>query len=544
MVKRVDRRPRRPYGDRTKHADRVFESRICSEGGAQPVEWLSAENVVAVGTAVLGVLASMGVLWYERRTPRRTRIGYRVQLDTPVSGAQRQGGAGVRIGLFQDSPHLADATLVLLRIENDGSHSIADADYTGRELHGLTAEFAARTIRGITVTTPHDHLLDHFTAAAGLRHDNGTVYLPRVPLNRGQHFKLLVLLTGGAVGDRIRVSGGIRDGGVFPNRSTTPDDAEPLFSRASRLITVLLTLCVIALASIIIVRDGPPPPIGCAKGKLTIVGSTAFEPVAQELAKKYEQDCAGSSIDVDAHSSRDGIRELDERGAAAKGGSPGLIALSDGPKGGGFPRLRENRVAVSVFTLVVNNGVGLKNLTTEQVRRLYRGDIKRWNELGGPDLPVILVSRNSDSGTRTILQRRVLGGDFEQAYSSSDCRIKDDLDAPVFRCELDSTDQVLSTVARIPGAIGYTDLRSGTAVKGLHPLSLDGRAASVDAIADSAYPYQEIEYAYTYGAPPADSLASSFLNYLLRGSGQDVVRTHGHLPCLSPEGLRICAAED
>lgn len=508
------------------------------------MDWFSTENVVAVGTALLGILASVGVLWFERRVPSHRRIGYRVQLDTPVGGAERTGRAGVRLGFFQDSPHLSDATLVLLRIENDGSQSIGDGDYTGRELHGLTAEFTSRTIRGLAVTAPRgdDHLLDHFTPAAGLRHAEGTVYLPRVPLNRGQHFKLLVLLTGGAVGDAIRVVGGLRDGGVALNRSTTPDDVPPVFSRASSLITVLLTVCVVTLASIIVVRDDAPPPMGCARGALTITGSTAFAPVAEELAKKYEQDCAGATVTVDARSSREGVRELDERGAAAKDGSPALIALSDGPKTTGFPRLRENRVAVSVFTLVVNDQVTVRNLSTRDVRRLYRGDVSNWRQLGGPDLPIVQVSRDSGSGTRDIFQRRVLGG-FEQADSSTDCRERDDPRARVFRCEVDSTDRVLATVARTPGAIGYTDLRSGSVPKGLRPLGLDGRVASVDAIADSAYPFREIEYAYTYGDPPADSLVSSFLNYLLRGSGQDVVRTHGHLPCVSPEGMRVCARE-
>lgn len=93
----------------------------------------------------------------------------------------------------------------------------------------------------------------------------------------------------------------------------------------------------------------------------------------------------------------------------------------------------------------------------------------------------------------------------------------------------------------MPGALGYSELRGGTEVKGLHRLKLDGRAPSIDDIAASGYPYREIEYAYTYGRPPANSLVSSFLNYLIRGSGQDVIRTHGHLPCGTPEGLKICA---
>jgi phosphate transport system substrate-binding protein len=348
-----------------------------------------------------------------------------------------------------------------------------------------------------------------------------------------------VLLTGAGVGSEITVSGGILDGQVMPNRSITPDDKPPQFSRPARLITVLLTACVITLASIIVVRDDTRPPIGCAKGTLTLTGSTAFAPVVKELAKKYEKDCEGSTVIVDAHGSTAGIRALAQAGAQAKNGSPALIALADGPKPGGYPQLRENRVAVSVFALVVNDRVPVRNLSADQIRRLYRGEINNWNQLNGPDMPVLLVSRDANSGTREVFQRRVLLRN-EPANSSRDCESKDDGEAKVVRCELDSTEQVLSTVARLPGAIGYSELRAGSGLKGLHRLNIDGEPPSVDDIGESAYPYREIEYAYTYGQPPADSLASSFLGYMSRGNGQDVIRTHGHLPCATPKGLRIC----
>ncbi|WP_432124181.1 substrate-binding domain-containing protein [Streptomyces sp. C10-9-1] len=508
------------------------------------MEWLNPENAVAVATALLGVLVSVGVLWYERRVPRRRRIGYRVQMDTPIGSSVRSGRPNFRLGLFNEAPEMSDATLVLLRIENDGSQSIADADYTGREVHGLTAEFSGRTVRAIAVTQPPgaDHLMDHFTAAAGMRHSEGTIHLPRVPLNQGQHFKLLVLLTGGPVGSPVTVTGGIRDGDVTPNRAVPTDERLPLFSRAARLVTVLLTVCVVALAAIIVTRGDHRPPMGCARGTLTLTGSTAFEPVLSELAKRYEQDCAGAEVTVDAHGTNAGIRSLAEAGARSRGGSPSVIALADGPKPPGRPRLREHRIAVSVFTLVVNDAVPLEDLALADVRRLYRGEIDNWSRLGGPDLPVRLVSRDANSGTREVFQRRVLGRN-ELANSSRDCTTRDDRDAPVVRCELDSTRQVLQTVARLDGAIGYSELRAGTTLKGLHRLTIDGAAPSVDDIDLSDYPYREIEYAYTYGRPPADSLASSFLAYMSRGPGQDVITTHGHLPCASPRGLRVCGED-
>lgn len=132
-----------------------------------------------------------------------------------------------------------------------------------------------------------------------------------------------MLLTGSHVGSPIRITGGIRDGEVTPNTAARPDEKPPMFGRAARLITVALTVCVVTLASIILVRDDTPPPVGCARGTLTVTGSTAFEPVVRELAQKYEKECEGSSVTVDAHGSNAGIRELADRGATAgESGSP------------------------------------------------------------------------------------------------------------------------------------------------------------------------------------------------------------------------------
>ncbi|MFI8963481.1 substrate-binding domain-containing protein [Streptomyces sp. NPDC053493] len=492
------------------------------------MDWVSPENVIAVLTAVLGVVVTFAVLVIERRVPRRKRIGYRVQLDTPVGDRDDP-----RLGLFDEQPDMADATLVLLRIENDGGVSIGREDYNW-ETHGLTVSFDGRTVRAAAVTHAP------FGTAALTRHGS-EIRLPKAPLNRGQYFKLLTLLTGGPEGSPVTVTGEIRDGTIHVNHSATFDDKPALFSRAARRVTVALTACVVVLASIIVFRDDAPPPMGCARGTLTVTGSTAFEPVVRDLARQYEDACEGATVVVDARGSTAGIRALADAGKARPKGSPALVALSDGPKPAGYPQLRETMVAVSLFTLVLNDHVRLDDLTREEIRALYRGDITNWKTLGGPDLPVRLVSRDADSGTREVFQRRVLGRN-EPANSSRNCASKDDPDARVIRCELDSTDQVLSTVAALPGAVGYTELRAGTGLKGLHRVAVDGRRPNVDEIGSSPYPYRETEYAYTWGQPPADSLTSSFLTFLRQGGGQSVIVTHGHLPCTTPKGLRVCGA--
>ncbi|MGW1211423.1 PstS family phosphate ABC transporter substrate-binding protein [Streptomyces sp. NPDC002499] len=514
------------------------------------MEWLSAENVVAVGTAVLGIFASGIMVWYERRVPRRKRIGYRVQMDNPIGDDVRLGRANVRLGLFDEAPGMSDATLVLIRVENDGSQGIDRDDYTSPEVHGLTAVFTDRTIRGVSVTQPSDtdHLMDHFTPARGFGYDGNTLRIPRVPLNHGDHFKLLVLLSGGDVGREIRLFGGIREGEVHPNRSATPDEVPPLFSRAARLISVMLTVSVLTLATIVVVRDDNPPPIGCETGSLRITGSTAFEPVVTELAKAYEKKCPDSDISLDARGSSAGVNALAELGATSKKGARSVIAFSDGPAVGVTDRLIGRKVALSAFTLVVNDGIELpKGLTLEDVRRVYRGEVTRWKQLDRtlPDLPIVLVSRNADSGTRQIFQSRVLGSWERVPSTSLDCLHKDDTSAPVMRCELDSTEDVLAKVAAIPGAIGYSEVTLAADRRGVRTVSLDGAAPSIEDIefGRSDYPYRGVEYAYTYDRPGDGSLAAAFLSYITEATGENAIRGHGHLPCSAAAVVRLCAED-
>ncbi|MFD9032511.1 substrate-binding domain-containing protein [Streptomyces sp. NPDC059567] len=505
------------------------------------MDWVTAENVIAVVTALLGVLVSAGVVAYERFLQRGRRLGYRVQLNTPLRDAgETAGDLTLWDGDIGDSN---GSTLVLLRIENDGLRDITHGDYTqGDDTGGLKVTFGDRLVRAVVATIPRafEPVKIDMAAGLGLRKHENSVLIPKVSLERKQYFKLLVLLSGSVLEGAIRLNGFHETVEVHHNKSMSVDDRRPTFSPAARNITLVLAACVLALATII-VRSDTPPPIGCARGTLRVTGSTAFAPVVRELAKKYEKDCEGATVVVDAHGSTAGIRELATVGAeSGNKGSPAVIALSDGRKPGGYPQLRESMVAVSLFTLVLNDAIPVTNLTLDEVRRLYHGEITNWNQIpGGPNRPVLLVSRGANSGTREVFQRRVLGRN-EPANSSLDCMTKDDPEAPVVRCELDTTDQVLSTVAKLPGAIGYTELRSGTGLKGLHRVSIDGRVPNVDEIGESTYPYREIEYAYTWGQPPADSLTSSFLTYLSRGGGQDIIRVHGHLPCATPKGLRIC----
>ncbi|RLL66743.1 substrate-binding domain-containing protein [Streptomyces sp. Z26] len=491
------------------------------------MEWLNAENVL--GTA--GVLVTLAVLAYERLIPGLKRIGYRVQMDTKIGGDQENGEADVRLGLFDEFPDMSEGSLVLLRIENDGLRAIGQNSY---ESDGLTVTFTDRTVRGVAVTEPNpEELVESLTAERGLRHEGNKIHLPKVPLNKGHHFKLLVMLNGPGIGREVKVRGTINEGTVKRNRQ------QPRPSNLLLGVVVFLVLLVGVQQSLLWRSQGQEPPrMGCAEGRLTIVGSTALRPAMERIAEEYESDCSGAEIEVAADGSREGLQLLDAEGRKAKDGAPPMVAISDG-RASGHEELREDPVGVAVFAMVVNDGVGLDDISLADLRRLYRGEVRNWRELGGHDLPVRLVSRSSASGTRGIFQESVLKG-FEPGVSSQDCVRRDDPAARQSRCERRDTPTVLAEVGEIAGAVGYGEQKAASEAPGVKLLRLEGHAADSETVRAGTYPFRATEYAYTYGSPPADSLPAEFLGYLSDGAAQRVLRSHGHLSCAGLRSAQLC----
>ncbi|MFJ4414234.1 substrate-binding domain-containing protein [Streptomyces sp. NPDC088925] len=536
------------------------------------MDWFSAENVVAIGTAVLGVAASIVLLWYERRVPRRRHLGYRVQVDMPIraragartTGRVTPGSLGLLDGFGEDGlgddgpdgpdgegrvPHGRALSLVLLRVENDGAEFLDSSHYTGHELHGLTAEFTGRRVRGLDVTQRpgSDHLATHFTPGAGLAWSEGTLKIPRVPLGRGEYYKLLVLLDGGAPGDPVTVRGGLLEGRVTPNRALSPDDTPPLLSRWAWAIISALTAFVCVLATLILLPDERLP-IGCATGRLTLTGSTAFAPALRGAARAYEEECPGAEVEVSAAGSGEGVETLTERGLAAKGRFPSVIAFSDGPAIDAAPGLVRRPVALTAFTVVVNAELPRRDLTPDEIRAIFLGDLTNWRQLKGwkgekaPDLPVTVVSRTSGSGTRATFEHTLLHkGEGEPAVTAPDCRTRTNADVALLRCERPSTDALLRTVAGTPGAIGYAERRADTLPREVRALTIGGTAPTART---PDYPFTAVEYAYTYGTPPETSPAAGFLGYLTTGPGTNAILRQRQLPCGAPETGGRCGPDE
>jgi ABC-type phosphate transport system substrate-binding protein len=494
--------------------------------------------------AVLGVLVPITAALYEFLLIGRKRLGYRVQMDTTATDAVHSAYAGALAQLRGSGGlPLVDPSFVLLRIENVGATNIDEHDYAvlDDDRVGIRVSFPGRRVSGTVVTElSSDSLRPCFEGASGMRVQDGVIHLPKVPLNRGAHYKVLAALerepTAGPLGageeftpPRVvgSIKGGVGTGDIKETRSRTGTTSQ------SMVLISFLVVLIIGQYATSVLRDDTAAPLDCAGGELLLTGSTAFGPVLEEAAGLYAETCPDAVVTVRTEGSGQGLDALTAAGEASGDGTPGMLAFTDGPKSDEHPRLLQSPVAFSLFTLVVHESTGVRDLTLEQIRGLYDGTYTNWSQLNGADLPVRLVGRHSGSGSRVTFEKQVLGGVREPGDTSDNCRELapgTEADA-VIRCEESGTTELLTTVATTEGTIGYAEAGTAADHPGLLPLRIDGHSATLENADHGAYPFWETEYAYTYGDVEADALPASFLRYLTNEVGRDIVRSHGHHPC-------------
>ncbi|MFE0190856.1 substrate-binding domain-containing protein [Streptomyces sp. NPDC058989] len=490
-------------------------------------------------------LVATAVVWaVERFLPGRKRIGYRVQMDTAIGMNPQDAHSLVQLRLLRQDQEISDATLALLRFENDGGKDIVRQDYQ----EALTVEFAGRTVIGAEVpdANPTDLVRMLTRNGGGLRHDGGRLFIPKVPLNKRNHFKLLVLLTGsdtdqGPEGGRAGSATGAVTVGGFISGGRIRRNAQRWGPRKLSLalggtFIVLLGL----LGGLLLSGRVTPVPGECAAGRLTVDGSTAFAPPIREIARQYRARCADADVTVLESGSLSGLGNLSREAGPASTEGPGFIAVSDVPAPSLYRRLEGDPVGVIVLSLVANDKAGVDGLTSAQVRKIYDGTYTNWKQLNGHDLPIRLVSRDAGLGTRRAFETSVLRRSEPGVVSSYDCGDKDrDERARLTRCEVNSTKSLLDAVDRVPGAIGYAEVYAAAQRHHVVSVRLNGNEPDIEWGRQRDYPFWTVEYLYTYGRPEDGSLTAKFLAFMDSDTAKNIMRMYKHVPCADRQSLPV-----
>ncbi|WP_447003775.1 PstS family phosphate ABC transporter substrate-binding protein [Saccharothrix isguenensis] len=365
------------------------------------------------------------------------------------------------------------------------------------------------------------------------------VRLENLTLRRKQKFKLLVVLREpdgnrtGELGKDVKVVGDLAGAGIVHDER--PERRLTLPRLTGGLAALLAAVLVLVLAWPL---DSTDATVACASGTLRVEGSSVFMPTMAAIADQYEQACPDATVTTSATGSIQGVRDV-------VGGKERTVALSDGKQD--VEGVFTQQLAIVVYHVVVHSSVGLDTVTVDQLRGIYAGAYTDWSQLrGGAPLPIRIVGRGGESGTRELFERRVLGTS-ESALSSNDCRAKDRApDAPVIRCERDENADVVREIGSVEGAIGYADAPSVAEARktnALTALSLDGKVFDAAVGVEAGYPFWTVEYLYARSEPAADSLAGRFLAYVREHDGARVrMKDAGYLPCLTADGapLDLC----
>ncbi|MBP2144958.1 phosphate transport system substrate-binding protein [Methanofollis sp. W23] len=255
--------------------------------------------------------------------------------------------------------------------------------------------------------------------------------------------------------------------------------------------------------------DGPTQPPE-AQQSISVTGSTTVLPVAQLTADLFMDTHPKTEVRVSGGGSSVGIQAVGS-GTAEIGMASRDLKSSEKTR---FPDLVRHVVALDGIALIVHPSNTVGALTTAEVKAIYKGETTNWKEVGGPDETIVVVGRDSASGTREFFHDLVME--------------KEDFVAT--QLEKNSNGAIQQTVAQTPGAIGYVGLGYlDDSVKAVN-IEVSGTQIepSVATVTSGQYPIARSLTMFTNGEPTG--LVQEYLDFILSPDGQMIVEEEGFVP--------------
>jgi phosphate transport system substrate-binding protein len=251
--------------------------------------------------------------------------------------------------------------------------------------------------------------------------------------------------------------------------------------------------------------------------EINVKGSTTVLPLAQAAAETYMEYHPEASISISGGGSGTGIAALIDGDVDVAMASRQIKdAEIKNAKANGIDPV-EHVIAWDGLTVVVNPDNPVDQLTYDQIKGIYDGSISNWADVGGEDKEIVVINRDSSSGTYGYFQGEILGDDNE------------------FREDATSTSSngaVLQSVSQNDAAIGYIGFAYLTDnVKGLDVDKGNGMVEpTAENILEGDYPLARPLHFYTDGQPAG--LAADFIEYILSEEGTEIVYDVGYFPAV------------
>lgn len=249
---------------------------------------------------------------------------------------------------------------------------------------------------------------------------------------------------------------------------------------------------------------------GFASSTVTVSGSTSVTSVMEVLAENYQTN-SNDVIEVQGTGSSAGIRAANQ-GTSMIGMSSRELKASEKTA-----NTQEVTMAMDGIAVAVNKANSVTDLSIEQVKKIYSGEISNWSQVGGADQPIVAVTREVGSGTR---------GAFEDIMGLT--RKVNDMTVTAIsaRAQVASGNGAIKTlVANNPYAIGYISL--GSVDESLKAVSIEGATATKQNIKAGAYAIaRPFILLVNQQSEPA---AQQFIEYIMGAEGQALVAENGYI---------------
>ena len=246
-------------------------------------------------------------------------------------------------------------------------------------------------------------------------------------------------------------------------------------------------------------------------GNLVIKGSTTVLPIVQTVAEAYMKQYPDVSISISGGGSGNGIKALIDGVTDIANSSRFIkdkevkLALEKGAYPVPF------RVAYDCIVPVVHPDNPVTDLSLDQLKAIYKGEIKNWKEVGGPNKKIVVVSRDTSSGTYEVWEKKVMKK--ERVYPGALLQA--------------SNGAIVQVVSKNKIAIGYIGL--GYMTESVKPLTVGKIQGSVETTLNGKFPISRPLFMFTPGWPEGDGL--SFINFILHpDKGQKFIREIGFVP--------------
>lgn len=272
----------------------------------------------------------------------------------------------------------------------------------------------------------------------------------------------------------------------------------------------LLALAAMTLMSTVLAGcGGSNQQGGTQSSSITVVGSTAMQPLVEQAAKSFMSGNTEVTIQVQGGGSGTGLSQVASGGATI--GNSDIFA--EEKKEIDATSLVDHKIAVVGIAAVVGKNTKVDNLTKQQLIDVFTGKVTNWKEVGGEDQKITLINRPASSGTRATFSTFALDHN-EEAQGITE----------------DSSGTVRKIIVETPGAIGYLALSYIN--EDVKALKLDGVKPTPENIVTNLYPVWSYQHMYTNGEP--SGITKSFIEYILTDKLQEeVVTKAGYIPVSS-----------